>query len=478
MAKLDFLLQAVTARFHADELKKLLSQNDCQRVVGSVAFVLENGVSAIAPQLKSVSKVATFFVGIRNDITSVQAVKALLGLGIRVYAVDTGTRSVIFHPKLFLSEGKTTARLVIGSANMTFSGLHNNIEAGAILDLDLTNKDDKHFIDGLVKTLEELPAQFPDHVFQIKDAAAADALFDDGRLSDEDVVRAPVVSATIRKGNRDSLKAMKLNWHTAPKRKRTVVKSIPKVATVIPISPTTFTKAEGKINHFFETILGAKLRHSQQAWGAKDPKCNRVFLRIWEDEIYTDTDGQYVQIFWKPPKTSSSGYTERLDHIDTIRHGTECIGIVCKALDTEDEKRRIEYFYNDPLLRLADISEDKDGIYARIIGKISVKDLSQSSSKTEEGYLMIWESKGLTERDLNIPSGDSTHATGSMLWKKGAATDIDQRHFFRDEAFEGLNWQPDANTPHLERVEADFDIVVKGLNFGEHKLKRIRSAAP
>ena len=204
MAKLDFLLQAVTARFHADELKKLLSQDGCKRVVGSVAFVLQDGVSAIAPQLKNVSKVATFFVGIRNDITSVQAVKALLGLGVRVYAVDTGTRSVIFHPKLFLSEGKTTARLVIGSANMTFSGLHNNIEAGAILDLDLTNKDDKQFLETTVKTLEGLPAQFPDHVFQIKDAAAADALFDDGRLMDEDVVRAPGVASTLRKRNRDS----------------------------------------------------------------------------------------------------------------------------------------------------------------------------------------------------------------------------------------------------------------------------------
>jgi HKD family nuclease len=168
MAKLDFLLQAVTARFHADELKKLLSQKDCQRVIGSVAFVLEAGISAIAPQLKSVSKVATFFIGIRNDITSVQAVRALLGLGVRIYAVDTGTRSVIFHPKLFLSEGKTTARLVIGSANMTFNGLHNNIEAGVILDLDLTNKDDKQFIDALVKTLEELPAQFPITFFRLK----------------------------------------------------------------------------------------------------------------------------------------------------------------------------------------------------------------------------------------------------------------------------------------------------------------------
>ena len=86
-------------------------------------------------------------------------------------------------------------------------------------------------------------------------------------------------------------------------------------------------------------------------------------------------------------------------------------------------------------------------------------------------FVLIWESKGLTERDLNIPSGSGTHATGSMLWKKGAAEDIDQRHFFRDEAFDGLDWKPDPNKPHLQRVEANFEIVVKGLNFGEHKLK-------
>jgi HKD family nuclease len=471
MAKLDFLLQAVTARFHANELRKLLSQKECKRVLGSVAFVLQDGVSAIAPQLKKVSKVATFFVGIRNDITSIQAIKALLALGVRVYAVDTGTRSVIFHPKLFFTEGKTTARLVIGSANMTFSGLHNNIEAGAILDLDLTAKDDKEFVEGMLKTFDALPAQFPDHVFQIKDVAAAEALFDDGRLSDEDVVRAPVVSATIRKGNRDSLKAIKLNRHASPQRKRTVVKSKSKAASVIPISPPAFTKAEGKINHFFEAILGAELRHSQQAWGAKNPKFNRVFLRIWEDEIYTDDKGKYVQIYWKPQSTSSSGWAERREHIDAIRNGAEGIGIVCKDKDAKDGKRRIEYFYNDPLLRLADISEDDDGIYARVIGYISLKDLNQTSSALEDGYLMIWESKGLTERDLNIPSGDGTHATGSMLWKKGAADDIDQRHFFRDEAFAGLDWKHDPNKANYERSEAKFQIVVKGLNYGEFQLK-------
>ena len=132
-------------------------------------------------------------------MTSIQAIRVLLALGVRVFAVDTGTRSVIFHPKLFFTEGKTTARLVIGSANMTFSGLHNNIEAGAVLDLDLTSKDDKEFVETMLKTFDELPARFPEHVFQIKDVAAAESLFDDGRLSDEDVVRRPMCQPRFAK---------------------------------------------------------------------------------------------------------------------------------------------------------------------------------------------------------------------------------------------------------------------------------------
>jgi hypothetical protein len=58
-----------------------------------------------------------------------------------------------------------------------------------------------------------------------------------------------------------------------------------------------------------------------------------------------------------------------------------------------------------------------------------------------------------------------------MLWKKGAAENIDQRHFFRDEAFEGPAWKVDPRLQHYERAEADFHIVVKGVNFGKFTLK-------
>lgn len=84
---------------------------------------------------------------------------------------------------------------------------------------------------------------------------------------------------------------------------------------------------------------------------------------------------------------------------------------------------------------------------------------------------LIWVSKELTERDLNIPSSADTHSTGSMLFKKGQSEDIDQRHYFRDVVFSALPWQKDVKHPHLERAEAEFEIRVKGVSHGVHKLK-------
>ena len=86
---------------------------------------------------------------------------------------------------------------------------------------------------------------------------------------------------------------------------------------------------------------------------------------------------------------------------------------------------------------------------------------------------VLWESGSLTRRDLNIPTGSSTNPTGSMLFKKGQNEDIDQRHFFRDEIFDSLDWQndPRKKSSHLERAIAAFKIIVEGEEKGIFELK-------
>ena len=88
--------------------------------------------------------------------------------------------------------------------------------------------------------------------------------------------------------------------------------------------------------------------------------------------------------------------------------------------------------------------------------------------ENDENNQVLWQSGGLTERDLNIPKGANTHPTGSMLFKKGTLKDIDQRHHFRDAVFQTLDWEFDtaAGKTHLERAIAQIRFVINGTDYG------------
>jgi hypothetical protein len=102
MAQLELILQAVTDATHAEYIRALLGSGGTKGLV-SVAFVRETGVEALEAALKPLAAQTKFFVGIRNNITTIQGVKRLIALKGEVYAVDTGAADPIFHPKLYLT---------------------------------------------------------------------------------------------------------------------------------------------------------------------------------------------------------------------------------------------------------------------------------------------------------------------------------------------------------------------------------------
>jgi len=229
MADLNFILQAVTTANHADSIRTLLALPKPTQIVVSVAFARTTGLAAIQESIKPLAAKTKFFVGIRNDITSIQAINQLLTLDLDLYAVDTGSRKVIFHPKLYLAANASNAIAIVGSANMTFSGLHNNIEVSTRMALDFAkNPADKTFVDTVVSAFDRMLAAHPKHVFKIKDAKHAKQLFEEGRLADETVVIAPTSGSSVRKGDRDDLAPMKLvrvNRPHSPKSKATPAKA-------------------------------------------------------------------------------------------------------------------------------------------------------------------------------------------------------------------------------------------------------------
>jgi HKD family nuclease len=337
MAELDFILQAVTTANHAKALKALLALPNPSEVLVSVAFVREPGLDAVEAAIKPLAPKARFFVGIRNDITSIQAVKRLLAMKVKLYAVDTGSRNILFHPKLYLAASASKATVIIGSANLTFGGLHNNIEVSTRVNLDLTNAADKKFRDEVMDAFAEMLKTHPQHVFLIKDNKHADELFESGRLADETLIPAPSATSSVKKGERDDLPRMKLNFSARPPVKVAVVKAVP--AT-------------------------------------------------------------------KPTKPAKAAPAVPLPPVSAVRY-------------------------------------------------------------------LVWESKALSERDLNIPTGPNTAATGSMGLKKGALDDdkIDHRHYFRHLVFAHLTWTPDQPPKKCERAHANFELVVKNLNYGVFYLK-------
>lgn len=131
-------------------------------------------------------------------------------------AVDTGMRRRIFHPKVFVALGEREARLVIGSANLTFGGLSSNIEASVDLELTRTDRDDAAFVSDVVAQLDRLEKDHPQHVFHVPTISAARELLAQGRLVDETAEKPKPSGNANPSKSRDNLRRMALSSVATP----------------------------------------------------------------------------------------------------------------------------------------------------------------------------------------------------------------------------------------------------------------------
>jgi hypothetical protein len=192
MATAEFILQGFTTRTHRTALRDLFTISKIRAVLLSVAYVKESGVEEIANELAAHGSQTTVFAGIRNDITSYQGLARLHRIrGLKLYTVDTGSRHVVFHPKLYLARGKTAAKMIVGSANLTLGGLNNNIEGGVLLAFEEADLGRGALISAMESELLALPADYPSHVVQIAHARQLDEMLADGRLIDELAISPP-----------------------------------------------------------------------------------------------------------------------------------------------------------------------------------------------------------------------------------------------------------------------------------------------
>lgn len=227
VAKVRHLFQAARAdNDHEAAVIELLGARGIEQVLISVAFARSSGVHLLAKALKPLAAKTAIYVGIRNDITSAQALLALRALGVELYVVDTGRSSEIFHPKIYLAVGPKKARAIVGSANVTSSGLGGNIEGSAVISLDLTNIDDRTYIEDLVTSITRLQADYPKNVIRIKTIREVVDLLRKGRVADERIRTLPISSTPVR-GTREAIGRMPLK--SKSKRVRTPSPRLPSI---------------------------------------------------------------------------------------------------------------------------------------------------------------------------------------------------------------------------------------------------------
>lgn len=213
MAKATYLLQGKEQdENHQNQIIDILNKPHDQIFMYS-AFAKEKSVDDIKAELESNRGKVTALVGIRNGITSSQAIKCLLNAGVKVYAVDTGSSIQIFHPKTLVAVDSQNAMAdaMVGSANLTPGGLLGNIENSVFLELNLKDKDDKAFLDSFFSGYKHLLNDYSeDNVILVDSDAVIANLLDEGRIIDETTV--PRISSVGKNSiGKQGIKKMKLS---------------------------------------------------------------------------------------------------------------------------------------------------------------------------------------------------------------------------------------------------------------------------
>lgn len=223
MATVKFLTQGIKKEEnHRNNLEELIEMEGANEIILSSAFLTSDGVFVLKESLEKNKDKVTVYVGCRNGITSKQGVSSLVELGITTYVVDTGSGSFIFHPKAFAAVGTEKALSTVGSANFTYGGLINNIESSVLINLDLSDEDDKSYIEGFRNSFEVMKERYPENLIKVTSLDFVEQLFEEGRLIDETVSRAGIKGTS--KGSKRIAPTMKLERQhvPVPKKKKNI----------------------------------------------------------------------------------------------------------------------------------------------------------------------------------------------------------------------------------------------------------------
>ncbi|MHA6325985.1 hypothetical protein [Roseivivax sp. CAU 1753] len=158
-----------------------------------------------------------------DDGVGIGGVKALLKLEEHgasetfVYHNEAGS---VFHPKVYLFRNVEEARLIVGSNNMTASGLYSNVEAGLQLDTALTDEVIESALDAMASWRDTTSG------FALKlDETLLSKLLDNGYIKEEDKIRPPQRKSKKKSDGSDTEKLFASRTYAPPKKTTKTKKS-------------------------------------------------------------------------------------------------------------------------------------------------------------------------------------------------------------------------------------------------------------
>lgn len=128
------------------------------------------------------------------------------------------------------------------------------------------------------------------------------------------------------------------------------------------------------ISEFFKSRLGVELINFRYSWGASNFDTKQVFLRVWNDHFEEIDSVEHILILGKDWAGPSRGFPERIRHIKELRKGAEGYGVLCTPRDLDD-RRKIQTFDEDVLLRFGKIIDVGPDVFAPIVDRIPVEKL-------------------------------------------------------------------------------------------------------
>lgn len=131
-----------------DYIINTLDNNSYTSFNAFVAFVSLSGINNIVDQLITFQQkggLIRIYLGVNLNATSKEALEKLLELNIETYVIYS-PNSIIYHPKIYVFEGNEINRAVIGSSNLTQSGLFQNVEASVCIDFESNDENGSEFL--------------------------------------------------------------------------------------------------------------------------------------------------------------------------------------------------------------------------------------------------------------------------------------------------------------------------------------------